>query len=96
VSKTLPGITRGNHYHDTKLEKFCVVQGVGVIRFRNVLSSEVLEYQVNGQDISVVDIPPGYTHSIENTGKDEMITLFWANEIFDPSRPDTYFEEVIR
>ena len=94
VSKTHPGITRGNHYHDTKVEKFCVIQGCGVIRFRNVLGSEVIDYRVDDRAIRVVDIPPGYTHSIENTGEEEMITLFWANEIFDPARPDTYWVPV--
>lgn len=91
VSKTLPGITRGNHYHDTKLEKFCVIHGDGIIRFRKIDSADILEYSVNGKDIKVVDIPPGYTHSIENTGTQEMICLFWANQIFDPEKPDTYF-----
>lgn len=94
VSKTRPGVTRGNHYHDTKVEKFCVIQGQGVIRFRNVLGTEVIEYPVDDLEIRVVDIPPGLTHSIENTGEAEMITLFWANEIFDASRPDTYFVPV--
>lgn len=94
VSRTLPGITRGNHYHDTKVEKFCVIQGSGVIRFRNVLGTEVIEYPVNDREIRVVDIPPGLTHSIENTGDSEMITLFWASEIFDPCRPDTYWVPV--
>ena len=91
VSKTRPGITRGNHYHDTKVEKFCVIQGKGVIRFRPVLGEEIIEYPVDDRVIKLVDIPPGLTHSIENTGEGEMITLFWANEIFDPSRPDTFF-----
>jgi UDP-2-acetamido-2,6-beta-L-arabino-hexul-4-ose reductase len=94
VSRTCPGITRGNHYHDTKIEKFCVIQGEGIIRFRGVLSREIIEYPVNGRKIQIVDIPPGYTHSIENVGTDDMITLFWANEIFDPQRPDTHFEKV--
>jgi UDP-2-acetamido-2,6-beta-L-arabino-hexul-4-ose reductase len=94
VSKTKPGITRGNHYHDSKVEKFCVIQGRGVIRFRHVLGGGVIEYPVDDEEIKVVDIPPGLTHSIENTGEVEMITLFWANEIFDPGNPDTYFEEV--
>lgn len=95
VSRTLPGITRGNHYHDTKLEKFCVIQGQGIIRFRKINSSEILEYPVNGEKISVVDIPPGYTHSIENNGDTEMICLFWANQVFDPEAPDTYWEKVL-
>ena len=96
VSKTLPGITRGNHYHDTKLEKFCVIQGQGVIRFRKIDSDRILEYPVDDEAIKVVDIPPGYTHSIENTGGGEMICLFWANQIFAPERPDTYFNPVIK
>lgn len=95
VSKTLPGITRGDHYHDTKLEKFCVIQGEGVIRFRRIDSIEILEYPVNGTEIKIVDIPPGYTHSIENTGEEELICLFWANQMFDPEKPDTYWKKVL-
>lgn len=94
VSQTRPGITRGNHYHDTKIEKFCVIQGEGIIRFRHILKEEIIEYPVNDRAIRIVDIPPGYTHSIENVGAGDMITLFWANEIFDPQRPDTYFIKV--
>jgi len=103
VSRTKPGITRGNHYHHTKTEKFLVLQGTAVIRFRSIQpevrsqkseGAEVIEYQVSGKEFRVVDIPPGYTHSIENVGKDELVTLFWASEMFDLDRPDTYFEEV--
>lgn len=96
VSKTLPGITRGNHYHDTKLEKFCVIQGQGMIRFRKMNSDEIIEYSVDDKCIKIVDIPPGYTHSIENNGSDELICLFWANQIFDPACPDTYYHEVLK
>ncbi len=96
VSRTKPGITRGNHYHHAKTEKFMVVEGSGVVRFRKIGFDEVLEYPVSGDDYRVVDIPPGYTHSIENVGAGEMVTLFWASEIFDPARPDTYFEPVIQ
>lgn len=96
ISKTLPGIIRGDHGHDTKVEKFCVIQGQGTIRFRHLMTQEISEHQVSDAQIMIVDIPPGYTHSIENTGDTEMITLFWANEIFDPQRPDTYYEPVIR
>ena len=70
------------------------MQGEGVIRFRDIRGGDALEYAVNDREIRVVDIPPGYTHSIENTGPTDMITLFWANEIFDPQRPDTYYENV--
>jgi UDP-2-acetamido-2,6-beta-L-arabino-hexul-4-ose reductase len=96
VSRTLPGITRGNHYHDLKVEKFCVLEGDAVIRFRPVLGDEVTEHRVSGRDFRVVDIPPGMTHSIENVGATEMIVLFWASEILDRDRADTYFSEVRR
>jgi UDP-2-acetamido-2,6-beta-L-arabino-hexul-4-ose reductase len=94
VSRTHGGILRGNHYHDSKIEKFCVLQGEAVIRFRHIFGDEVIEYPVSGQQWQVVDIPPGYTHHIENLSDQEMIVLFWANEMFDPNRPDTYFVEV--
>jgi len=90
VSRTLPGVTRGNHYHHTKTEKFLVLEGEAVIRFRHIQSAEVIEHHVRGEDFRVVDIPTGYTHSIENTGRGELVTLFWASEIFDPDHPDTY------
>lgn len=95
VSRTKPGITRGNHYHHTKTEKFLVLEGSGMIRFRHVSNGEVLEYPVRGEDYEVVDIPPGYTHSIENIGDTELVTLFWASELFDPENMDTYFVPVI-
>ena len=91
VSRTRPGITRGNHYHHTKTEKFIVVAGEGLIRFRQIHGSEILEYRVRGEDYRIVEIPPGYTHSITNVGTTEMITLFWASEPFDPDKPDTHF-----
>jgi len=94
VSTTHKGVIRGNHYHNTKVEKFCVLKGEAVIKFRHILEDEVLSYHVSGDEIEIVDIPPGYTHSIENLGNDEMIVLFWANQIFDPDKPDTYYSEV--
>lgn len=94
ISKTKPGITRGNHWHHTKVEKFLVIQGEAVIKFRKIDSDEVLNYKVDGENPEVVDIPVGYTHSITNTGTEEVITLFWACEIFNPDKPDTYFVEV--
>lgn len=91
VSLTRPGIVRGNHYHDTKIEKFCVIQGQGIVRMRPVLEpASVMEYEVSDNPIRIVDIPPGWTHSIENIGTTDMLTLFWASEIFDATRPDTY------
>jgi UDP-2-acetamido-2,6-beta-L-arabino-hexul-4-ose reductase len=89
VSRTKPGVTRGNHYHHSKTEKFLVLEGDAVVRFRQYGKRECLEYRVSGVDFKVIDIPPGYTHSIENIGQSELVTLFWANEVFDPARPDT-------
>ena len=94
VSVTRPGITRGNHWHHTKTEKFLVVSGTAVVRFRRVGGDETTEYQVSGDRPQPIDIPPGYTHNIVNTGPDDLVTLFWSCEPFDPARPDTFFEEV--
>lgn len=94
VNISKPHITKGNHWHHTKNEKFCVVSGTGVIRFRNIHSDEVIEYFVSGEKIEVVDIPTGYTHNIENLGDTDMVTFMWASEAFDPQHPDTYFLEV--
>ena len=91
VSRTKPGETRGNHYHHTKTEKFFVVEGDGMIRMRPVEGGPVEEYPVTGSDFRVIDIPPGYTHSITNIGSREMVTLFWSSEMSDPSHADTYF-----
>jgi UDP-2-acetamido-2,6-beta-L-arabino-hexul-4-ose reductase len=102
VSTTKPGIVRGNHYHHTKVEKFLVLVGEGEVRFRQIGSregqaaDEVVRIGVSGSDLRVVDIPPGYTHCIQNVGDTDMVTLFWASEVFDPARPDTVFEEVDR
>ena len=89
VSRTKPGITRGNHYHHTKTEKFLVVEGDGVIRLRAINGSQLIEHRVSGEQLRVVDIPPGFTHSIQNVGADEMVTLFWASEVFNPEKLDT-------
>jgi UDP-2-acetamido-2,6-beta-L-arabino-hexul-4-ose reductase len=94
VNISKPGITKGNHWHHTKNEKFLVVSGKGVIRFRKIGSEEILEYIVSGDKLEVVDIPTGYTHNIENLGETDMVTIMWANEYFDPEKPDTYFLEV--
>jgi len=94
VSRTKPGITRGNHYHHTKTEKFMVVEGEAVIRFRRIDCDEVIEHFVSGQEFKVVDIPPGYTHHITNIGEGELVTLFWASEMFNPEKPDTCFMPV--
>ena len=96
VNISKPRITKGNHWHHTKNEKFLVVSGKGVIRFRdmNDPDGKVLEYFVSGDKLEVIDIPTGYTHNIENLGDTDMVTFMWCNECFDPERPDTYFEEV--
>ena len=94
VNISKPGITKGNHWHDTKNEKFLVVSGEGVIRFRKVDSEEIIEYKVSGEKLEVVDIPVGYTHSIINTGERDMVTIMWVNEIFNPEKPDTIYLEV--
>lgn len=94
VSTTKPGIVRGNHYHHTKMEKFIVIKGKAKIKFKHVITNEIKEFIVDETDIKTVNIPVGYTHSIENIGDSEMIMLLWCNELFDPDRPDTYFMEV--
>lgn len=96
VNISKPHITKGNHWHHTKNEKFVVVSGKGVIRFRNMneIDAKVIEYFVSGDGMEVIDIPTGYTHNIENLGDTDMVTFMWCNECFDPQNPDTYFEEV--
>lgn len=94
VNISKPGITKGNHWHHSKNEKFLVVSGRGVIRFRKVGEEKVLEYFVSGDKMEVVDIPTGYTHNIENLGDTDMVTFMWASECFNPEKPDTYFLEV--
>ena len=94
INISKPGITKGQHWHHSKNEKFMVVSGEGLIQFRNIYSDEVIEYKVSGDKLEVVDIPTGYTHNIINTGDCDMVTIMWANEAFDPEHPDTYFEEV--
>lgn len=94
VNISKPGIIKGNHWHNTKNEKFLVVKGSAIIRFRKVGEEEVISYTVHGENLQVVDIPTGYTHTIENIGDDELVTVMWANEAFDPNRPDTIFSPV--
>lgn len=94
VNVSKPGITKGNHWHHTKNEKFLVVSGEGLIRFRKIDSEKIIEYRVSGEKLQVVDIPTGYTHSIVNIGDSDLVTVMWANECYDPDNPDTYFLEV--
>lgn len=106
VNISKPGITKGQHWHHTKHEKFCVVSGRGCIQFRKMdtihcstsnlqpPTSQIIEYHVSGEKIEIVRIPPGYTHNIINEGDTDMVTVMWANEVFDPAHPDTFFEKV--
>ena len=93
-SIVLPGITRGNHYHHTKMEKFIVVKGKAKINFRRIDETKITSYEVNGDSITIVTIPPGYTHNIQNVGEEDVVYILWCNEKFDPQHPDTYYEEV--
>ncbi|MDR0507840.1 MAG: capsular polysaccharide biosynthesis protein CapF [Dysgonamonadaceae bacterium] len=94
VNISKPHIVKGNHWHHTKNEKFLVVSGKGVIRFRKADSEEIIEYFVSGEKLEVVDIPVGYTHNIENLGDTDMVTIMWVNEIFNKDKPDTCFLKV--
>lgn len=93
-STTKPGITRGNHFHTRKAERFIVIQGQASIQLRKIGTDKVVEYQMNGDEPSFVDMPIWFTHNITNTGEKELVTLFWINEPFDQSDPDTFFENV--
>lgn len=94
VNISKPGITKGNHYHYTKNEKFIVVSGECEIKFRKIGTKEIFTYLVSGEKIQAVDIPPGCTHSIKNVGSTDSVTIMWASEVFDQQNPDTYYEEV--
>lgn len=95
VNVTNPGLTKGQHWHNSKWEFFMVVAGHGLIRERQIGSDEVIEFEVSGAHVQAVHMLPGYTHSIINLSRTEaLVTLMWANEPFDPDHPDTYFEEV--
>lgn len=95
LSETSPGITRGEHFHLNKVERFVVVSGDAIIRIRKVGSQEVWEYPVSGTEPVVVDMPTLHTHNIENVGNTDLLTMFWANELFDPQAPDTYADKVV-
>ncbi len=94
INITRPGFVKGNHWHRMKNEKFIVVHGSGVIRMRNIYDNRLLEYPVNGSEIKIVDIPPGYAHHMENVGECDLVTIIWCNECFDSINPDTYYEKV--
>ena len=94
VNVAKPGITKGQHWHHTKNEKFLVVSGEALIQFRKIGAQQVIEYHVSGDEMKVIDIPTGYTHNIINVGDTDLITVMWASEPFNPDRPDTYYEKV--
>lgn len=95
INISKPGITKGQHWHNTKTEKFIVVAGTGIIQLRKIGTDEIVEYKVSGEEITVVDMIPGYTHNIINLSETEnLVTVMWCNECFNPERPDTFFEEV--
>lgn len=94
VNISRPGIVKGQHWHDSKNEKFLVVKGKGLIRFRKVGEEDIFDYHVTGEKLQVVEIPTGYTHCIINEGAEDMVTVMWANEPFNPDYPDTFHEEV--
>ena len=89
-----PGITRGEHYHHTKTEKFLVIKGKAKFKFRHILTNEIFEYYSNSKTPEIIDTIPGWAHNITNVGEDEMLVLLWANEIFDPKNPDTIYNKV--
>lgn len=93
-STTVPGITRGNHYHTRKIERFAVIKGKALIQLRKIGTDEVLDFYLDGNEPAYVDMPIWYTHNIKNIGDEELYTNFWINEFFDPNDPDTFFENV--
>jgi UDP-2-acetamido-2,6-beta-L-arabino-hexul-4-ose reductase len=96
LSWTKPGVTRGDHFHLRKVERFLVVSGQARIRVRHIFSDKIHEFDIDGDHPAFVDMPTLHTHSIENIGSEPLLTLFWANEIFDPGNPDTYATKVLK
>jgi len=94
ISTTHPGVTRGNHYHSRKIERFLVLQGDALIRLRRLLAPHVHEFRVSGATPCYIDMPTFHTHDITNVGAGELVTLFWSHELYDPGQPDTYAEKV--
>ena len=93
-STTLPGITRGNHFHTRKVERFAVIKGKASIKLRKYSMDEIIEYILDGEEPAYVDMPIWFTHNITNIGDKELLTMFWINEVYDPNDPDTYYEPV--
>ena len=93
-STTIPGITRGNHFHIRKIERFAVIKGKALIQLRKIGTDDVLDFYLDGAEPAYVDMPIWYTHNIKNIGNTELITLFWINEPYNPENADTYFIKV--
>ena len=93
-STTKPGITRVNHFHTRKIERFAVIKGKARIQLRRIGTDNVINFELDGKEPSYVDMPVWYTHNITNVGDEELYTIFWINEFFDPEDPDTFFEKV--
>jgi len=90
----LPGVTRGNHFHTRKIERFSVIKGEALIQLRQIGTNKVSDYHLSGKEPAYVDMPVWFTHNIKNTGEEELYTIFWINEFYDAADPDTYFENV--
>ena len=93
-STTVPGITRGNHFHTRKIERFAVIKGQALIQLRRIGTDKVLNFELSGDEPAYVDMPVWYTHNIKNTGTEDLYTIFWINEFYNPEDPDTFFENV--
>ena len=93
-STTKPGITRGNHFHTRKIERFAVIKGKARIQLRRIGTDKILNFELDGREPSYVDMPIWYIHNITNVGNEDLYTIFWINELFDPNDPDTFFEKV--
>lgn len=93
-STTVPGVTRGNHFHTRKIERFAVIKGNALIQLRKIGSTDILNFELSGTEPAFVDMPVWYTHNIKNTGSEELYTIFWINEFYNPADPDTFFENV--
>ena len=93
-STTKPGITRGNHFHTRKIERFAVIKGKALIKLRKYGTDQIINFELNGNEPSFVDMPVWYAHNITNIGEEELVTIFYSNEIYNPADPDTYYELV--
>ena len=93
-STTMPGVTRGDHFHTRKIERFIIIKGEAVIKLRRIGTKRIIKFNVNSNNPSFIDMPIWYTHNIKNIGKSELITIFCIDEFFNQDDPDTYFEKV--